>query len=147
MKRLVFGLSMGAVLFLASCKKDIGGLAENSWSVSGKTYTATTVDVSPSSNFISASNGSGSSIDFSFKSLPSANTDLDINDVAYTNTDVAIRTILSGNIIYNSVPSKGTFLSLRVNNGKYTLIANNIKMVNAGPSKDTVLVSTNIVQP
>lgn len=147
MKRLVFGLSMGAVLLLASCKKEIGGLTENSWSVSGKTYTATTVDVSTSNNFISASNGTGSSIDFSFKVLPSANQDLDINDVAYTNSEVAMRTILSGNIIYNSIPSNGTFLSLRVNNGKYTLIANNIKMVNAGPAKDTVLVSTNIVQP
>lgn len=147
MKRIVFGLSMGALLLLASCKKDLGGLNENSWSVSGKTYTASTVDVSTASNFISASNGLGSSVDFSFKTLPSANTDLDINDVAYTNSEVAIRTILSGNIVYNSIPSKGTFLSLRVNNGKYTLIANNIKMVNAGPAKDTVTVSTNIVQP
>ncbi|MES2479618.1 MAG: hypothetical protein V4561_11050 [Bacteroidota bacterium] len=147
MKRIVFGLSMGALLLHASCKKDLGGLTENSWSVSGKTYTASTVDVSSSSNFISASNGTGSSIDFSFKTLPSSNTDLDINDVAYTNSEVAIRTILSGSIIYNSVPSKGTFLSLRVNNGKYTLIGNNIKMVNAKSPKDTVIVSTNIVQP
>jgi hypothetical protein len=147
MKKIVLGLGVGALVFSASCKKDVGGLAENSWSVSGKTYTATKVDVSTASNFISASNASGSSIDFSFKTLPSASKDLDIKDVAYTNSDVAIRTILSGSIIYNSIPSTGTFLSLRVDNGKYTLIANNVKMVNASSTKDTVTVSTNIVQP
>jgi hypothetical protein len=147
MKKIVLGLGVGALVFSASCKKDVGGLAENSWSVSGKTYTATKVDVSTASNFISASNASGSSIDFSFKTLPSASKDLDIKDVAYTNSDVAIRTILSGSIIYNSIPSTGTFLSLRVDNGKYTLIANNVKMVKASSTKDTVTVSTNIVQP
>lgn len=146
MKKIVFGLGMGALLLVASCKKELGGLPENSWSVSGKTFTASSVDVSVAKNYISASDGLGSTLNFSFKLLPASSKDLNINDVAYTNEDVAIRTVLSGNIIYNSVPTKGSFLSLRVNNGKYTLIANDLKMVNASSSKDTVTVSTNIVQ-
>jgi hypothetical protein len=148
MKKLVLGIGIAASLFVVSCKKETGGLAQNSWSVSGKTFTATTVDVSAAKNFISASDGQGSSIDFSFKSLPSSNKDLDVKDVAYTNSDVSIRTILSGNIVYNSIASAGSTLSLRVSDGKYTMIANNVKMVNASASKkDTVMVSTNIVQP
>lgn len=138
---------MAALLATASCKKDAGGLAQNTWSVAGKVFTATKVDVSAATNFISASDETGSSVDFSFKTLPSASKDLDVKDVAYTINDVAIRTILSGNIVYNSIQSSGAFLSLRVNEGKYTLVANNIKMVNAAVAKDTIDLSTNIVQP
>lgn len=147
MKKLSLGLGIAALLTTASCKKETGGLAQNTWSVAGKIFTANNVDVSAASNFISASDNAGSSVDFSFKTLPSASKDLDINDVAYTNNDVAIRTVLSGNIVYNSIQSAGTFLSLRVNAGKYTLIANNIKMVNAAVAKDTIELSTYIVQP
>lgn len=146
MKKIVFGLSMGAILLTASCKKDLGGLPENSWSVAGKTFTAKSVKVTTASNYISAADGEGSTLDFSFKNIPASSSDLTVNDVAYTNSDIAVRTILSGNIVYNSIASAGTFVSVRVNSGKYTLIANNLKFVNANSPKDTVLVSTHIIE-
>lgn len=146
MKKIVFGLSMVVILFSASCKKEFGGLPENSWSIAGKTFTAQSVQVSNASNYISAADGKGSTLDFSFKSIPTSNADLTVNDVAYTNKEIAVRTILSGNIVYNSISSAGTFVLVRVNNGKYTLIANDLKFVNASNAKDTVLVSTHIVE-
>ena len=90
--------------------------------------------------------GSYRTLDFSFKSIPTSNADLTVNDVAYTNKEIAVRTILSGNIVYNSIASAGTFVLVRVSNGKYTLIANDLKFVNASNAKDTVLVSTHIVE-
>lgn len=146
MKKVVFGLCVGALLFGNACNKNIGGLPVNSWSVSGKTFTATSVKVSAATSYITAADGKGSSLDLSFKTLPSSNADLNTNDAAYTNSDVVVRTVLSGNIIYNSVPGTGGFVSVRVNGGKYTVIMNDVKLVNFDKASDTVKVSSNIIE-
>jgi hypothetical protein len=147
MKKIVFCLSMGTLLFSASCKKDLGGLTENTWSASGKIFTASTINVSAASNYISGADGKGSSIDFVFKSLPSANSDFTVNSIAYTNSDAVVRLVLSGGAtVYNSVDNTAGRVSVRVMNGKYTVITNNIKLVNASSATDTVIVSTNLVQ-
>lgn len=146
MKKIIFGLGMGALLLTASCKKDIGGLPVNSWSVYGKTFNATTVTSSSATNFITASDGKGSTLDVSFKTLPTANTDFSISDVAYTSGEVAVRTVLSGSVVYNSVKNTAGYVSVRVNGGKYTVIMNDIKLVNTDKATDTVAVSSNIVE-
>jgi hypothetical protein len=146
MKRVVLCLGLGALLFGTSCNKETdGGLPENTWSMAGKVFTAKNVTVSSTSNYISGADGNGSSIDFSFKNLPTTNVDLRVNDVAYTNSDIAVRAVLSGNVVYNSIDNNGAFITVRNNNGAYTVIMNEIKMVNAGVVKDTVKVSANIV--
>lgn len=146
MKKIAFCLGLGALLMNASCKKDTVGLSDNSWSVSGKVFNATTVSSSFPSNYITAADGKGSSLDFVFKTLPKANTDYTVKEVAYTATDVSVRTVLSGNIVYNSIDNKGAYVLVRVNDGKYTVIMNDIKMLNADYPHDTVLVSSNIVE-
>jgi hypothetical protein len=145
MKRVLLCLGMGATLLVSSCKKDVGGLAENTWLVSGKLFTATNVAASSATNYISAADGNGSSLDFSFKSLPTGNTNYTVNDVAYTDQDVAIRAVLGGSLVYNSIDNKGGYVIARASNGNYTLIMNDIKMVNASSSKDTVTVSAYLV--
>lgn len=146
MKQFLYSLSVASLLVVASCKKESVGLTENTWSMAGKVFTATNVTLSATSNYISAADANGSSIDFSFKPLPNSSVDLKVNDAAYTNSDVAIRAVLNGNVVYNSIDNKGAFLTVQVNNGAYTLIMNDIKMVNAGIIKDTVKVSAYIVR-
>ena len=146
MKKLVFGLGIGVLLFSASCNKETGGLPANSWSVEGKEYSANLVTVSAASNYISASDGNGSSLDLAFEMLPSSSTNFDVNEEAYTRNDVAVRTVLRGNIIYRSVGKTGAFVSVNVNSGKYTVIMNNVKLVNADNESDTVKISSNIIE-
>lgn len=146
MKKVVFALCAGVMLLGNACNKDIGGLPANSWSVSGKTFTATSVKVSAATSYITAADGKGSSLDLSFRTLPSSSADFSTNDAAYTSNDVVVRTVLSGNIIYNSVPGTGGFVSVRVNGGKYTVIMNDVKLVNFDKASDTVKVSSNIIE-
>ncbi len=146
MKKIIFGLGILGLMFHSSCKKDQGGLGENSWSVAAKTFDAVSVKVSTAGNYITAADGAGSTLDFSFKTLPASSREMNVNEEALNNDEIALRTVLSGNIVYTSIQEPGAYVSVRVNNGKYTLIANNIKMVNNGPKRDTVLVSTHIVE-
>lgn len=145
MKRVLLCLGMGATLLASSCKKDVGGLTENTWMVSGKLFTATSVAASSATNYISAADGTGSSLDFSFTNLPTGNTNYTVNDVAYTDNDVAVRAVLGGNLVYNSINNNGAYVISRTANGTYTLIMNDIKMVNAAASKDTVTVSAYLI--
>lgn len=146
MRKIIFGLGMGALLLSASCNKDVGGLPVNSWSVSGKTFTATSVKSSAASSFISAADGQGSTLDLSFRALPASSADFNLNTAPYTAADVSVRTVLSGNIVYSSVPNTGGFVSVRVSGGKYTVIMNNVKLVNMDKASDTVSVSSNIIE-
>jgi hypothetical protein len=146
MKRVLLCLGMGAVLMASSCKKDVGGLAENSWIVSGKLFTATNVTASSAANYISGADGNRSSLDFSFKTLPTGNGNYTVNDVAYTDNDVAIRAVLGGNLVYNSIENNGAYVIARAANGSYTLIMNDIKMVNATTNTDTVTVSAYLIR-
>lgn len=146
-KKIALGVSAALFCVAISCNKEEKGLAANSWSMSGKTFDVDKVTVSTAQQYIAASDGKGSTLTFSFFNLPASNADLNVNSEAYTNSDIAMRAVLSGNIIYSSVPSAGAFVSVRVDAaGKYTLIANNIKFVNANKLSDTVNVSTYIVQ-
>jgi hypothetical protein len=149
MKKILFCLGMGALMLLNSCtKEDKGALNANTWSVSGKVFTAAAVDVSASGAYISGADGKGSSLDVAFKSLPSSGRDFTVNDAPYTTDDVSVRTILSGSLVYNSIANTGAFVSVRKDNGgKYTVIMNDVKLVNAAYPHDTVRVSSNLVQP
>lgn len=141
MKRIIFCFSIAALMLAASCKKDSGELSPNTWTVAGKQYNATTTKTSVVGNFVSGSDGLGSSIDFVFKNLPSEGGDFKVNNAAYENTDVSITTILGGNVVYKSFADNNTFATLRIIDGKYTMIANNIKVAKIGGTPDTVLVS------
>lgn len=146
MKRVLLCLGIGALLLASSCKKDVGGLAENTWMVSGKLFTATNVTASSATNYISGADGNGSSLDFSFKSLPTGNANYTVNEVAYTDNDVAVRAVLGGTLVYNSIDNNGGYVIARAANGSYTLIMNDIKMVNATSLKDTVTVSAYLIR-
>lgn len=144
MKKSTILLSVCSLFLITSCNKNIGGQPENSWTVNKRVYNVAKTDISASNNNIISNDGEGSNISFSFLLLPAANIDLNTNTTALTNQDIAIRTILGGNIVYNSIP--GGFVSVRVDKGKYTLIANNLKFVNASSPKDTAIISTYIVE-
>ncbi|MGC4058679.1 MAG: hypothetical protein QM743_11255 [Chitinophagaceae bacterium] len=145
MKRILHFAAMAGVLFLASCAKNDKGLNANQWSISGKTIQADKVDISYTGNYISGVNGDGSSLTASFKALPTASADYNVNTEATGSADVAVRVILSGNLVYNGIPQANK-VSVRVTGGTYTMIMNDIKLVNAGNEKDTVIVSCNLVQ-
>lgn len=145
MKRILPVAAVAALLLVASCAKNDAGLGSNQWSISGKNIQADKVDVSYSGNYISGGNAEGSSLTASFKVLPTANLDLTVATEATSNTEASVRAILSGNLVYNSFPQSKNVM-VRVNGSSYTLIMNDIKLVNAADSKDTVIVSCNFVQ-
>lgn len=145
MKRILPVASAAAMMFLASCAKNDAGLSTNQWSISGKTIQSDKVDVSYTANYISGSNSEGSSLTASFKSLPTGNLDLSVATEATTNTQASVRAILGGSLVYNSFPQANNVM-VRFSDGTYTLIMNDIKLVNAADEKDTVLVSCNFVQ-
>ena len=144
MKKLLPGLFVMA-LFTASCQKDSGALPDNNWSVAGKKFEATTVRVDPSLALVSAV-GANNSLDITFKSLPTASADFTVSDEPYTSREVAVKSILSGSIVYNSVGGDGSYVAVRVTNGKYTVLMNEIVAVNVANAKDTVRISANIVE-
>jgi hypothetical protein len=145
MKRLLPVVATAATLLIASCAKNDAGLNTNQWSISGKTIQADKVDVSYGGNYISGVNGDGSSLTASFKTLPTGNLDLNVTTEATANTDVSVRAILGGSLVYNSFPQTNNVM-VRFNGSTYTLIMNDIKLVNAADIKDTVVVSCNLVQ-
>lgn len=145
MKKLLPGLFVTAVLFTTSCKKEGEPLAENVWTVAGKSFKATTVKADPELALISASGGN-SSLDLTFKTLPTASADFTVSEEPYTKTEVAVKTILSGSIVYNSIGGDGSYVSVGVINGKYTLLMGDIVAVNAANVLDTVRISANIVE-
>lgn len=145
MKRLLPVAATAAILLTASCAKNDAGLNTNQWSISGKTIQADKVDVSYGGNYISGVTGDGSSLTASFKTLPTGNLDLNVQTEATENTDVSVRAILGGSMVYNSFPQANNVM-VRFNGSTYTLIMNDIRLVNAADVKDTVVVSCNLVQ-
>jgi len=142
-KKLLLGLTATALLFVSSCKKDDSALPADTWSVNDKKFVATAVTASPLLGTISAVM-SNNSIDVNCKSLPASNADLTVNDEPYTQDEVAVRAVLSGNIVYNSINGNGAYVSVRVADGKYSVIMNNIAAVNIDNPLDTVRISANI---
>lgn len=146
MKKIVSVFCIGTLLLSASCNKEIDGLPQNSWSVSGKTFSAVTVTVIPFSNYLSAADAQGSTLDLAFKQLPTISSDFMVSDVAHSTNEVSVRTVIGGSIVYNTVKGTGGLVSVGVTNGKYRVIMNNIKLVNEAAPKDTVVISSNIMQ-
>lgn len=145
MKRILPVAAAAAMFLLASCAKNDAGLNNNQWSISGKTVQADKVDVSYTGNYISGGNAQGSSLTASFKTLPTSNLDLTVATEATTNTEASVRAVLSGSMVYHSFPQSNNVM-VRFNGSTYTLIMNDIKLVNAADAKDTVVVSCNFVQ-
>jgi hypothetical protein len=102
MKKLTLALSLLAVLGAASCKKDDDKKSSgDSWTVGGKTYSASGAAVSGNSYSFSADGGK-STLVFSFKAAPASGTlKVENNDVTImtgTTDPVTIGTVAAGDV-------------------------------------------------
>lgn len=143
MKKILCGLAIAAALFTVSCSKDSAPLAENSWSLDQKKFVATSVTVTHSADLISAVNDNNS-INIKFKQLPAANASFKISDGPYKENEIAVKCILSGSVVYNTINNGGPDVSVTVVDGKYTLILDQVKAINVSQPKDTISISAYI---
>lgn len=134
-----------SILFVTACNKTNQSLPENAWSVDGKIFKADNVLVVDSSAYISATVGN-SSLNFKFKTIPGTSASYTVTDVPYSSTEVAVKTILGGANVYNSIDNKGVVASVSIVNGKYHIVLPATLAVNADLPTDTVKISADIVQ-